>query len=154
MAGGVGAPLTVLQIAIMTRSNEGSNPHEKECIALNDPQPVDHLGDLDVGDRVLIDERQRPVTVVATGTREIVDERIGAELETPVVKVQGHWDGATTTVLAHRIDRLAAGEDDVELRLEETDAIVDREIGRERDVRRTHVAGSKTRATAERVEVA
>ncbi|MFB6237561.1 MAG: hypothetical protein ABEH81_04235 [Halopenitus sp.] len=125
-------------------------PHDKDCIELEEPERIDSLGQLDVGDRVLVDERRRPQTVIATGTREIGVEGTDNHVETPVVRVQGHWAGATTVELRHKIDALQVGsEGDVEVHYEEKDAIVETEHGREMDVRRTHVAGPQTRAETE-----
>ncbi|WP_254921653.1 hypothetical protein [Halorubrum sp. Ea1] len=80
---------------------------------------VDDLRALDVGDQVLFDDRQRPLDVVDTGVRTVTDERISKTIETPVVRVQGDWDGAVDYVLAHKLDRYSNA-----IRLEELDDIV------------------------------
>jgi hypothetical protein len=80
---------------------------------------VDDLRALNVGDQVLFGDRQRPLEVVDTGVRTVTDERISKTIETPVVRVQGDWDGAVDYVLAHKLDRYSNG-----IRLEELDDIV------------------------------
>ncbi|OYR51526.1 hypothetical protein DJ73_13090 [Halorubrum sp. Ea1] len=72
-----------------------------------------------MGDQVLFDDRQRPLDVVDTGVRTVTDERISKTIETPVVRVQGDWDGAVDYVLAHKLDRYSNA-----IRLEELDDIV------------------------------
>lgn len=136
----------------MNERNTKSTPHELECIALDEPQPVDNLADLDVGDRVLTDERKRPLTVIEIGTRVKGDERIEKEVRVPVVRLEGHWAGARQIVLTHQLDRtpvLDEDSDEYVQRLEVNDAIVDMDLGREHDVRRTHVVGASGRAEAE-----
>jgi hypothetical protein len=132
------------------------NPHQQDCIALDEPESIEHLSQLSIGDRVLIDERRRPLTVINTGVREIGDDRIGddgKEIETPLVRLQGHWAGAVTVELGHQVKRTTIVDDEYEPALEELDPIVDRDLGREKDVRRTHVAGSRARAANETSEV-
>lgn len=92
-----------------TRSQNGTDSTET----------ITDLRALDVGDQVLFGDRQRPLDVVATGTRTVTDERIPKTIETPVVRVRGDWDGAVDRVLAHKLDRWDDG-----IRLEELDAIV------------------------------
>jgi len=82
-------------------------------------ETITDLRALEVGDQVLFGDRQRPVDVVAVGTRTVVDERIDTQIETPVVRVQGDWSGAVDRVLAHKLNRYADG-----IKLEELDAIV------------------------------
>ncbi|MFC7323283.1 hypothetical protein ACFQMF_01685 [Halorubrum rutilum] len=99
-------------------------------------ETITDLRALDVGDQVLFAGRQRQLDVVAVGTRTVVDERINAEIETPVVRVQGDWDGAVDRVLAHKLDRYDGG-----IQLEELDDIVacegaDLERGEDVTVRR------------------
>ncbi|SEH60880.1 hypothetical protein SAMN05192561_11248 [Halopenitus malekzadehii] len=137
----------------MPERNTKSNPHELECIALDDPQRINDLDELDVGDRVLIDDRRRPLTVIEIGVHVVSDERIDEELRTPVVKLEGHWDGAKTIVLAHKLERLQVTDDGFQVTLSETDTIVDRGIGREKTVRRTHVVGAAGRAAGNSPEV-
>ena len=84
-----------------------------------DTDTITDLRALDVGDQVVFGDRTRPVDVVDVGVRTVTDERIDAQLETPVVRVQGDWDGAVDYVLAHKLDRWDDG-----IRLEELDAIV------------------------------
>lgn len=132
-------------------------PHDKDCIALEEPEPIDHLSQLTIGDRVLIDGRRRPLTVIAVGVREMGDDRVGddgAELETPLVRLQGHWPGAKTIELAHKIKRAAVVDDELVPALEELSEIVDRDLGRPKDVRRTHIAGSRSRAEPANCEAA
>ena len=85
----------------------------------NAAESITDLRTLDVGDKVLFGDRQRPLDVVDTGVRTITDERISKTIETPVVRVQGDWDGAVSRVLAHKLDRYSNG-----IRLEELDDIV------------------------------
>ena len=125
------------------------NPHELEAIGLDEPQPINDLADLDVGDRVLIDERRRPLTVVELGTRVKGDNRIGKEVRVPMVRLEGHWPGAREVILTHQLDRTPFYDEDdqVRQRLGVNDAIVDMDLGREHDVRRTHVVGAVGRAS-------
>jgi hypothetical protein len=104
---------------VMNERNTRSNASNEDCTELDSPVAVPHLGDLDVGDRVLIGDRSRPLTVVEVGTRTVTDERITTEIETPIVRVQGDWSAAVDRVLAHKLLRWADG-----IVLEETDAIV------------------------------
>ena len=85
----------------------------------NAAEPITDLRDLRRGDEVVFGDRTRPLDVVDVGVRTVTDERIDAELETPVVRVQGDWDGAVDYVLAHKLDRYSNG-----IQLEELDAIV------------------------------
>ncbi|EMA57020.1 hypothetical protein [Halorubrum kocurii] len=77
------------------------------------------LRPLDEGDRIVFGDRTQPVDVVDTGVRTVSDERINKEIETPVVRVQGDWDGAVERILAHRLNRWDDG-----IQLEELEAIV------------------------------
>ncbi|OYR79624.1 hypothetical protein DJ71_16215, partial [Halorubrum sp. E3] len=101
---------------------------------------IDDLHDLAVGDQVLVGDRSRPLDVVEMGVRVIGDERINAEIEVPMAKLSGDWRGAATIIVTHRIDKTPELQDDGSYvqRLGEMDAIVDMELGREQDVRRTH----------------
>jgi len=139
----------------MSERNTKSNPHELEAIALDEPQPVDDLADLDVGDRVLIDERRRPLTVVELGTRVKGDEETNKEVRVPMVRLEGHWPGAIKIDLTHQLDRTPVLQDDgsYQQRLDVNDAIVDMELGRKKDVRRTHVVGAAGRAAGNGQEV-
>lgn len=129
----------------MTECKRTDDTQSKEPTALDEPEAVPHLSDLDVGDKVRLGERQRPQTVVRVGCRTIVDERIDDELDTPVVMVEGDWANAQPVVLAHKIGRLAGTAEGYEPKLEETSAIVDTDLGRERNVRRTHRAAPEER---------
>jgi len=139
----------------MNERNTKSNPHELECIALDEPQPVDDLADLDVGDRVLIDDRRRPLTVVEIGTRVKGDEKINKEVRVPIVRLKGHWAGAIEIDLTHQLDRTPILQCDGSYvqRLDVNDKIVDMELGREKNVRRTHVVGAAGRAAGNGQEV-
>lgn len=134
----------------MLSTNESmtrNEPHSKDCIALDEAESIDDLGQLDVGDRVLIDERRRPQTVIATGVREKGIEGTDIHVETPVVRVQGHWAGAVPTDLHHKLDGLQVTDDgEYEVEYRESETIVDVDLGRPKDVRRTHVAGADSRA--------
>ena len=70
----------------MTERNTRSNASNGDCTELDSPVAVLHLGDLDVGDRVLIGDRSRPLTVVDTGVRVMRDPRADTgELRTPEI---------------------------------------------------------------------
>ena len=74
----------------MNERNTRSNASNVDCTELDNPVAVPHLGDLDAGDRVLIGDRSRPLTVVDTGVRVMRDPRADTgELRTPVVKLRG-----------------------------------------------------------------
>ena len=131
------------------------NPLELEAIELDEPEQIDTLAALDVGDRVRIDERRRPLTVVNLGTRVKGDKRIDEEVQVRMVRLEGHWPGAREVVLTHQLDRTPFYDEDdqVRQRLDVNDAIVDMDLGREHDVRRTHVVGSAGRAAGNGQEV-
>jgi len=117
-----------------------SNPHELESIELEEPKAVDHVGDLSVGDRVLIGERSKPLTVVDVGVRVIGDSRTEVkEIETPVAKLQGDWENAVEVVISHQITRWVHGEDAIENVLRERETIVEMGLGKPVDPKRTHV---------------
>ncbi|WP_435075250.1 hypothetical protein [Halorubrum sp. HHNYT27] len=80
---------------------------------------ITDLRELRVGDRVVFGDRTRPVDVVDTGVRTVTDARISKMIETPIVRVQGDWDGAVSRVLTHCLNRWEDG-----IVLEELDAIV------------------------------
>ena len=84
-----------------------------------DTDTITDLRELDAGDQVVFGDRQRPLDVIETGVRTIADERINKQIQTPVVRVQGDWDGAVERILAHKLDRYSNG-----IQLEELDAIV------------------------------
>ena len=137
-------------------SMSAHNPRELEAIELEEPQQIDDLADLDVGDRVRIDERRRPLTVVDTGTRVKGDERTGEEVRVPAVRLEGHWAGAREVVLTHQLDRTPVFDEERDAyvqRLGVNDAIVDMDLGREHDVRQTHVVGAAGRASGNGEEV-
>lgn len=135
---------------MLETSTMSDTPHDKDCIELEEPERIDNLGQLAVGDRVLVDERRRPQTVIQMGTRKLGVEDTDNHVETPVVRVQGHWAGAKIVELRHKIGALQVSSNgDVEVRYEEKETIVEGEHGREMDVRRTHVAGPRTRAEME-----
>ncbi|KDS91175.1 hypothetical protein FK85_05470 [Halorubrum saccharovorum] len=105
-----------------------------------DAAQIEDLRELAVDDQVLVGDRTRPLDVVEMGVRVIGDERIDAEIEVPMAKLEGDWQGAQTIVLTHRIDRTPVRRPDgsYRQRLAELDAIVDMDLGREQAVRRTH----------------
>lgn len=113
-----------------------NEPPTQDCIELDDPQPIDDVGQLGRGDRVRIDDRAKPLTVVRVGVQTIDDPYVG-EVERPAVMVCGDWDNAQELILTNELDGMM---------LEPTGDVVDMALGRERDVVRTHVAGSKARA--------
>jgi len=105
-----------------------------------DAAQIDDLRELAVGDQVLVGDRSRPLDIVEMGVRVIGDERIDAEIEVPMARLEGDWQGAQTLELTHRIDRTPVERPDgsYRQRLAELDVIVDMTYGREQDVRRTH----------------
>ncbi|WP_058366941.1 hypothetical protein [Haloparvum sedimenti] len=130
------------------------NPHALTCIGLEEPEQIDDLAQLQVGDRVLIDERRRPQTVVATGTRTAGIEGRDVEERVPVVRVEGHWAGAATVEMTHDVTLTEIADDLVSQRVvpegERVGPIVAMDgVGRELEVRRTHVAGADARAQLE-----
>lgn len=136
----------------MSERNRKTMAHQLDCIALDEPEQIGNLRELDRGDRVLIDERRRPLTVVDLGIHVKGDDRINKEIKIPMVKLQGHWPGAKEVVLKHQVDRTPVWDDENDRyvqRLGENEAIVENEYGREVDVRRTHVVGASGRAEAE-----
>ena len=128
----------------MTERNTRSNASKQDCTELDNPVAVPHLGDLDAGDRVLIGDRSRPLTVVDTGVRVMRDPRADTgELRTPVVKLRGDWEGATEIVLAHQVTRWEAGDGATEIVLRERETIVETDLGREVEPRWTHVSAGE-----------
>ena len=137
MAAGVGAPTT----ALSTNDSMSDQTPRAEKRTDTDAQ-IQDLRELAVGDQVLVGDRTRPLDVVDMGVRVIGDERIDAEIEVPIAKLEGDWENAATIVLTHRIDRTPTRRPDGSYvqRLAELDAIVDMDLGREQDVRLTHAA--------------
>jgi len=116
-------------------------PYDKDCIALDEPQVVDHVSDLSVGDRVRIGDRVQPLTVVDIGTRSIRDSRTDAKtLQTPVAKLRGDWQNAAEVIIGHQITRWRHGEDTIENVLRERETIVTMDSGTPVEPLRTHVA--------------
>ena len=68
-------------------------------------------------------------------------------------RLSGFWAGAVTIELGHQVKRTTIVDGEYEPTLEELDPIVDRDLGRKKDLRRTHVAGSRARAANETSEV-
>jgi len=100
-------------------STTNPTPQNGSASTDSDADTITDLRDLRRGDEVVFGDRQRPVEVVDVGVRTVTDERIDAQLETPLVRVQGDWDGAVDRVLAHKLNRWDDG-----IRLEELDEIV------------------------------
>ena len=124
----------------MTERNTRSNASNEDCTELDNPVAVPHLGDLDAGDRVLIGDRSRPLTVVDVGVRVLGDSRAeDDELQTPVVKLRGDWEGAREVVLAHQITRWTSDGSETKNVLRERETIVETNLGREVTPRWTHV---------------
>ena len=122
-----------------------SNPHKIEINDLDEPQVVDHISDLSVGDRVRIGDRAQPLTVVDIGTRSIRDSRTDAEtLQTPVAKLRGGWQHATEVIISHLITRWRHGEDTIKNVLRERETIVAMASGTPIDPLRTHVTLDET----------
>jgi len=120
-------------------------PHHKDCIALDEPQVVDHVSDLSVGDRVHIGDRVQPLTVVDIGSRVVRDSRTDAKtLQTPVAKLRGDWKHATEVIIGHQITRWRHDEDTIETVLRERETIVTMASGRPVEPLRTHVTLDET----------
>jgi len=121
------------------------NPNKIEINDLDEPQVVDHISDLSVGDRVRIGDWVQPLTVVDIGTRSIRDSRTDAEtLQTPVAKLRGGWQHATEVIISHQITRWRHGEDTIETVLRERETIVAMDSGTPVEPLRTHVALDET----------
>ena len=122
-----------------------SNPHKIEINDLDEPQVVDHISDLSVGDRVRIGDRAQPLTVVDIGTRSIRDSRTDAEtLQTPVAKLRGGWQHATEVIIGHQITRWRHGEDTIDNVLRERETIVTMDSGTPVEPLRTHATPDGT----------
>jgi len=117
------------------------NPNKIELNDLDEPHAVDHVSDLSVGDRVRIDDRSQPLTVVDIGTRVVRDSRTDAKtLQTPVAKLRGDWQHATEVIISHQITRWRHGENTIETVLRERETIVAMDSGTPVEPLRTHVA--------------
>jgi len=122
-----------------------SNPHKIETNDLDEPQVIDHVSDLSVGDRVRIGDRVQPLTVVDIGTRVVRDSRTDAEtLQTPVAKLRGDWQNAAEVIIGHQITRWRHGEDSIENVLRERETIVTMDSGTPVEPLRTHVRLSES----------
>ena len=125
----------------MNERNSKSMDADLESIELDEPERVEHLRELDVGDKIVWDDFSEPRTVVQLGVREKGrEDDADAHVETPMARIQG--PRGKTHVLAHRIRNY-----------EEQDAIVAVEEGRLSEagkvpavaIVRTHIGGSRTR---------
>jgi len=76
---------------------------------------ITDLRDLRRGDRVVFGDRTQPLTVADLGER--VHGTGDDEIATPIVRVEGDWEGATAHVLAHVIKQL--GNDGLSVELAE-----------------------------------
>ena len=76
---------------------------------------ITDLRDLRVGDRVVFGDRTQPLTVADLGER--VHGTGDDEIATPIVRVEGDWEGANAYVLAHVIKQL--GNDGLSVELAE-----------------------------------
>ena len=141
----------------MLSTNDSMSDHDSRAEKRTDTDAaqIEDLREFVVGDQVLIGDRSKPLDVVDLGVRTITDERIDATIEVPVVKLEGDWANAATIVLTHRIDRTPVRQDDGSYvqRLDEFDTIVDMEMGREQDVRRTHATDRVGRSDEQCEEV-
>ena len=78
--------------------------------------------------------------VVDVGVRVLGDSRAeDDELQTPVVKLRGDWEGAREVVLAHQITRWTSDGSETKNVLRERETIVETNLGREVTPRWTHV---------------
>lgn len=111
-------------------------PHNVDSIDLETPEQITDVAQLSVGDRVLIDDRVMPQTVIRTGRRPIESRKTGEVHQQEVVKVQGDWSNAKEIVLANQYDFWAH---------EDTGEVVEMQSGNEVDLRRTELAGSRDR---------
>lgn len=128
------------------RLNDGGH----DAIELEEPQRIEHLSELTVGDKIVFGDYSEPRTVTELGEREFTDNRIDETVTTPMVRVEGERSNAKMHVLTHKLNRW-----DGEPILEEMDAIVaceggDFEHGREVAVVRTHIGGSRSRLGEEK----
>ena len=81
----------------------------------NAAESITDLRDLRRGDQVLFGDRTQPLTVTNLGER--VHGTSDDEITTPIVRVEGDWQGANTYVLAHVIKQL--GDDGLSVELAE-----------------------------------
>ena len=125
-------------------STTDTRPQNGSASTDSDADTITDLRDLRRGDEVVFSDRTQPVEVVDVGVRTVTDERIDAQLETPMVRVQGDWDDAVDRVLAHKLNRWDDG-----IRLEELDAIVACEGA---DLQRGEVVTVQRVARSEEVE--
>jgi len=106
-------------------TNDSMSDHNSSAEKRTDTAQITNLRDLRRGDRVLFDDRSRPLTVVDLGERHL---QLGdQELTTPLVRVRGEWDGAVDVVLAHVSRHL--GDDQASVVLEEHEQIIAAEGG-------------------------
>ena len=132
----------------MNERNHPSTDADLESIELDDPEPIGHLSELDVGDRVVWSDYTVPRTVVQLGVREKGREGdADAHVETPLAKVAGPH--GKTHILAHRIRRYEEQDDIVA-----TEEKAFSKAGRVAAVNivRTHIVGSRCRADSNQSE--
>lgn len=109
-------------------------PNDTDQQQDDDAEHIDDVAELNQGDRVLVDDRSQPQTVIATGHRDINDPVYGT-VRQHYVRVAGEWDGAAEFEYATELDTWT---------LEPTGNVVDRRLGRPRDVRRVATADGQT----------
>lgn len=75
---------------------------DENLVALDDAEQIDDVRHLEVGDRVRMDGRERPLTVIQTGTRVIETLLDGAENRIQhAVQLQGDWQNSRKYVVAN-----------------------------------------------------
>ena len=127
----------------MNERNTKSMDADLESIELDDPERVEHLSELDVGDKIVWDNFEQPRTVVQLGVREKGREGdADAHVETPLVKVQG--PRGKTHVLAHRVRNYT--EQDGIVAVQEGRLSTAGRVGAVAIVR-THIGGSRSRVS-------
>lgn len=130
----------------MNERNHPSTDADLESIELDDSEPIGHLSELDVGDRVVWSDYTVPRTVVQLGVREKGREGdTDAHVETPLVKVAGPH--GKTHILAHRIRRYEE-QDDIVATEEGTFSKAGRIAAV--NIVRTHIGGSRCRVEGNR----
>lgn len=136
----------------MNERNNKSMDADLESIELDEPERIEHLSELDVGDRVVWGGYDQPRTVVQLGVREKgLKRNEDAHVETPIVKVTGDRDNSKTHILAHRVRDFSEGEDIIAV--EQNKFNTAGKIGAVAIVR-THIGGSRCRVSGETEVVA
>lgn len=124
-------------------SMNADTPHDIDVIDLEEPEQITDVGELEVGDRLVLDDQVLPKTVVQTGARPI-QARDQEDHIQHYVKVRGDWSDAKEIVLANQYAVFRHGD---------TGQVVDHATAEVREVERTHIAGSRDRVSGQRVSL-